>query len=264
MMRVRSQSLLRPHHGHQTLPAHASSASRSGHQHAVRGDRQDHAPHGLASSRFKLARALTDRPTRTVPGPYSCWCPLSSRRVPRSDTCWPTSCHRERRVQGAGRRRRDFIQIDEPHHVCTPAMPDVAGASIARWTAWPPSSRSSVLRQPLRPAVQRPCGLPQRLPNGQRHPCLAIVLEFANRGWRTRQLEACHATRSWARGHRREGVPLETAPTWPSASATILRYVPPTAVANPDCGFWETPRWVCQRNCARWWTARAASATSGG
>jgi 5-methyltetrahydropteroyltriglutamate--homocysteine methyltransferase len=80
-----------------------------------------------------------------------------------------------------------------------------------------------------------------------------VVLEFANRG-----LDADERWRDWPR-HLELGAGVvdvkafkaETAAEVAERIRVLLRHVPADKLwLNPDCGFWETPRWVTRLKLA--------------
>jgi 5-methyltetrahydropteroyltriglutamate--homocysteine methyltransferase len=80
-----------------------------------------------------------------------------------------------------------------------------------------------------------------------------IVLEFANRG-----LDEPDRWKEWPR-HLELGAGVidvkafraETADDVAERIRALLRCVPAEKLwLNPDCGFWETPRWVARRKLA--------------
>jgi 5-methyltetrahydropteroyltriglutamate--homocysteine methyltransferase len=80
-----------------------------------------------------------------------------------------------------------------------------------------------------------------------------VVLEFANRG-----LDEASRWRDWP-AHLELGAGVidvkafraETAEEVAERIRALLRCVPAERLwLNPDCGFWETPRWVVKRKLA--------------
>ena len=80
-----------------------------------------------------------------------------------------------------------------------------------------------------------------------------IVLEFANRGF-----DEPDRWKEWPK-HLELGAGVidvkafraETAQDVAERVRTLLRFVAPDKLwLNPDCGFWETPRWVVRKKLA--------------
>ena len=217
------------------------------------------APQGLGIvEEFRLARSLTDRPLKaTVPGPYTLLVPLRVGAAYRDrDTLLAdlvaivnAEC---RALVDAG---AEFVQIDEPHHgmyagsvhdVTRGINQAVAGveAKIAVHVCFGnlygrPFSAVRDYRNLL--AVVGDLAASQ------------VVLEFANRG-----LDEPARWRDWP-AHLELGAGVidvkafraETAEEVAERIRALLRCVPAERLwLNPDCGFWETPRWVARRKLA--------------
>ena len=150
----------------------------------------------------------------------------------------------------------DFIQIDEPHSgMYAGAAPDFAQgvnravegvrAKIAVHVCF-----GNLYGRPFQPVRDYRNVYPAL------HELAAsqVVLEFANRGMDDlRALEGVPDRQgAGRRRHRREGVQGgDGRRRSPSASARSSATSPPDKLwLNPDCGFWETPRWATRHKLA--------------
>ena len=217
------------------------------------------APTGLGIvEEFALARSLTDKPIKaTVPGPYTLLVPLKlgggyrDKDTLLADLVSIVNAECRALVEAGAQ----FIQIDEPHHgMYAGSVPEVA-KGINR----------AVENVPAKIAVHicfgNLYGRPFSAVRDYRNvfPTLAelnaaqIVLEFANRGpedparWKDfpadKELGAGVID---VKAFRAE-TPAEVA----ERIRALLRHVPAERLwVNPDCGFWETPRWVAKRKLA--------------
>ena len=214
------------------------------------------APHGLGIvEEFKLARSLTDRPIKaTVPGPYTLLVPLKlgggyrDRDTLLADLVAIVNAECKALVAVGA----DFIQIDEPHHgMYAGAMPDVA-RGINR--AMDGVAAKLAVHVCFGNLYGRPFSAVRDYRNvfqtvNDIHAS-QIVLEFANRGMEDlAQLEAWPRDKELGAGVIDvKAFRSETGADVAERVRNILRYVPADRLwLNPDCGFWETPRWVCQR-----------------
>ena len=214
------------------------------------------APHGLGIvEEFKLARSLTDRPIKaTVPGPYTLLVPLKlgggyrDRDTLLADLVAIVNAECKALVAVGA----DFIQIDEPHHgMYAGAMPDVA-QGINR--AMDGVAAKLAVHVCFGNLYGRPFSAVRDYRNvfqtvNDIHAS-QIVLEFANRGMEDlAQLEAWPRDKELGAGVIDvKAFRSETGADVAERIRNILRYVPADRLwLNPDCGFWETPRWVCQR-----------------
>jgi len=214
------------------------------------------APHGLGIvEEFKLARSLTDRPIKaTVPGPYTLLVPLKlgggyrDRDTLLADLAAIVNAECKALVAVGA----DFIQIDEPHHgMYAGAMPDVA-RGINR--AMDGVAAKLAVHVCFGNLYGRPFSAVRDYRNvfqtvNDIHAS-QIVLEFANRGMEDlAQLEAWPRDKELGAGVIDvKAFRSETGADVAERIRNILRYVPADRLwLNPDCGFWETPRWVCQR-----------------
>jgi len=214
------------------------------------------APRGLGIvEEFRLARALTTRPIKaTVPGPYTLLVPLRLGGGYRDkDTLLAdlvaivnAEC---RALEAAG---ADFIQIDEPHHgMYAGSVPQVAkginravegvGAKLAVHICF-----GNLYGRPFS-AVRDYRNV---VPTLDEIHASQIVLEFANRG-----MSDLDGLKEFPRDKELgagvidvKAFKSETAAEVAERVRALLRYVAPEKVwLNPDCGFWETPRRVCQQ-----------------
>ena len=214
------------------------------------------APHGLGIvEEFKLARSLTNRPIKaTVPGPYTLLVPLKlgggyrDRDTLLADLVAIVNAECKALVAVGA----DFIQIDEPHHgMYAGAMPDVA-RGINR--AMDGVAAKLAVHVCFGNLYGRPFSAVRDYRNvfqtvNDIHAS-QIVLEFANRGMEDlAQLEAWPRDKELGAGVIDvKAFRSETGADVAERIRNILRYVPADRLwLNPDCGFWETPRWVCQR-----------------
>jgi 5-methyltetrahydropteroyltriglutamate--homocysteine methyltransferase len=217
------------------------------------------APEGLGIvDEFKLARSLTQRPIKaTVPGPYTLLVPLKLGAGYRDkDTLLAdlvgivnAEC---RALVAAG---ANFIQIDEPHH-------GMYGGSVHDVTRGINRAVEGVSAKiAVHVCFGNLYGRPFSAVRDYRNvfPTLAdlqasqIVLEFANRGmddpaqWkdfpRDKELGAGVVDV--------KAFKAETAADVAARIRAFLPHVPPERLwLNPDCGFWETPRWVVKQKLA--------------
>jgi 5-methyltetrahydropteroyltriglutamate--homocysteine methyltransferase len=217
------------------------------------------APRGLGIvEEFTLARALTSKPIKaTVPGPYTLLVPLRigggyrDKDTLLADLVGVVNAECKALV-AAGCQ---FIQIDEPHHgMYAGSVHDVSrginravegvNAKIAVHVCF-----GNLYGRPFS-AVRDYRSL---LPVLGDLTASQIVVEFANRGledparWKDfppdKELGAGVVDVKAFRA--------ETGADVAERIRTVLRYVPAERLwVNPDCGFWETPRWVVKRKLA--------------
>jgi 5-methyltetrahydropteroyltriglutamate--homocysteine methyltransferase len=211
------------------------------------------APHGLGIvEEFRVARALTDRPLKaTVPGPYTLLVPLKLGGAYRDkDTLLAdlvaivnAEC---RALVAAG---ASFIQIDEPHHGMYAGSVHDVTRGINRAVAGVEAKIA------VHVCFGNLYGRPFSAVRDYRNlfPVLGdlaasqVVLEFANRG-----LDELERWRDWP-AHLELGAGVVDVKAFKSETAEevaerirgLLRCIPAERLwLNPDCGFWETPRWV--------------------
>jgi 5-methyltetrahydropteroyltriglutamate--homocysteine methyltransferase len=217
------------------------------------------APTGLGIvEEFTLARSLTDKPIKaTVPGPYTLLVPLKVGAGYRDkDTLLAdlvaivnAEC---RALVAAG---ASFIQIDEPHHgMYAGSVHDVTrginravegvNAKIAVHVCF-----GNLYGRPFS-AVRDYRNL---FPTLGDLNASQIVLEFANRG-----MEDPARWKDFPRDKELGAGVIDVKAFRAESAAEVterirafLQYIPAERLwLNPDCGFWETPRWVVKRKLA--------------
>jgi 5-methyltetrahydropteroyltriglutamate--homocysteine methyltransferase len=217
------------------------------------------APQGLGIvEEFQLARSLTTRPLKaTVPGPYTLLVPLKlgaaykDKDTLLADLVAIINAECKALVKAGA----SFIQIDEPHHgMYAGTVHDVTrginrvvdgvDAKIAVHVCF-----GNLYGRPFG-AVRDYRNL---LPTLNDLKASQIVLEFANRGF-----DEPDRWKEWP-AHLELGAGVidvkafwaETAQDVAERVRTLLRFVSPDKLwLNPDCGFWETPRWVVRKKLA--------------
>ncbi|HET7340167.1 MAG TPA: methionine synthase [Methylomirabilota bacterium] len=218
------------------------------------------APEGLGIvEEFRLARTLTTRPLKaTVPGPYTLMVPLklggayADRDTLLADLVAVVNAECKALVEAGA----DFIQIDEPHHgMYAGSVHDVSrgiNAAVAGVRA----------RIAVHVCFGNLYGRPFSAVRDYRNlfPVLGdlhasqVVLEFANRG-----LDDAARFKDWPRrlelGAGVIDVKAFKAETAEDVAARIRAVLacgiaPDKLWVNPDCGFWETPRWVVKHKLA--------------
>jgi 5-methyltetrahydropteroyltriglutamate--homocysteine methyltransferase len=217
------------------------------------------APQGLGIvEEFRLARTLTQKPIKaTVPGPYTLLVPLRLGGGYRDkDTLLAdlvgivnAEC---RALVAAG---ATFIQVDEPHHGMYAGSVHDVKAGINR--AVDGVDAKIAVHICFGNLYGRPFSAVRDYRNV--FPTLAdlkasqIVLEFANRGpedparWRDfpRDKELGAGVIDV------KAFKAETAADVAERIRAFLPYIEPERLwLNPDCGFWETPRWVVKQKLA--------------
>ena len=217
------------------------------------------APQGLGIvDEWKLARSLTAKPLKaTVPGPYTLLVPLRLAGGYRDkDTLLAdlvgivnAEC---RALEAAG---ADFIQIDEPHHGMYAGSVHDVTRGINRAVA---GLRAKIA---VHVCFGNLYGRPFSPVRDYRNlfPVLGdlaasqIVLEFANKG-----LDDPARWKDFPRDKELgagvidvKAFKAETAADVAERIRTFLPYVGPERLwLNPDCGFWETPRWIVKQKLA--------------
>jgi len=217
------------------------------------------APGGLGIvDEFKVARALTSKPLKaTVPGPYTLLVPLrlggpyKDKGTLLADlvTIVNAEC---RALVAVG---ADFIQIDEPHHgmyagtvheVTTGVNKAVQGvdAKIAVHVCF-----GNLYGRPFAAVrdYRNVFGTLGDIDASQ------IVLEFANRG-----MDDPARWKDWPKDKELGAGVIDVKafrPETPRDVAdrvrAILKHIAPDKLwLNPDCGFWETPRWATKAKLA--------------
>jgi 5-methyltetrahydropteroyltriglutamate--homocysteine methyltransferase len=217
------------------------------------------APRGLGIvEEFTLARSLTQKPIKaTVPGPYTLLVPLKLGGGYRDkDTLLAdlvgivnAECHA---LVAAG---ASFIQIDEPHHgMYAGSVHDVTrginravegvNAKIAVHVCF-----GNLYGRPFS-AVRDYRNV---FPTLGELKASQIVLEFANRGMEdpARWKDFPDDKELGAGVIDVKAFKAETAADVAERIRAFLTYVPAERLwLNPDCGFWETPRWVVKQKLA--------------
>ena len=214
------------------------------------------APRGLGIvEEFTLARGLTGRRIKaTVPGPYTLLVPVRLGGGYRDKgtlladlvSIVNAEC---RALVAAG---ADFIQIDEPHHGMYHGAVHEVGHGVNR--AVEGVDAKIAVHVCFGNLYGRPFSSVRDYTNvfATLHELRAsqVVLEFANRG--------LDDAARWADFPRDKelgaGVidvkafKAETAEDVATRVRALLRHVAPEKLwLNPDCGFWETPRWVVKQ-----------------
>jgi 5-methyltetrahydropteroyltriglutamate--homocysteine methyltransferase len=218
------------------------------------------APRGLGIvEEFKLARGLTQKPIKaTVPGPYTLLVPLrlgdggyTDRETVLADLVEIVNAECRALVDAGAQ----FIQIDEPHHgMYSGAIHEVA-KGINRAVAGVQAKIAVHI------CFGNLYGRPFSAVRDYRNvfatlgelDASQVVLEFANRG-----LDDGACWKDFPREKELgagvidvKAFKAETAADVAERIRALLRYVPPERLwINPDCGFWETPRWVVRRKLA--------------
>jgi 5-methyltetrahydropteroyltriglutamate--homocysteine methyltransferase len=217
------------------------------------------APTGLGIvDEFTLARTMTEKPIKaTVPGPYTLLVPLKLGAGYRDkDTLLAdlvaivnAEC---RALVAAG---ASFIQIDEPHHgMYAGSVHDVTrginravdgvDAKIAVHVCF-----GNLYGRPFS-AVRDYRNL---FPTLGDLKASQIVLEFANRGMEDpARWKDFPADKELGAGVVDvKAFKAETAAEVAERIRGLLQHIPAERLwLNPDCGFWETPRWVVKRKLA--------------
>jgi len=214
------------------------------------------APDGLGIvEEFTLARSLTAKPLKaTVPGPYTLMVPLKlgggyqDKDTLLADLVGLVNAECAALVKAGA----NFIQIDEPHHGMYAGSVHDVTKGINR------AVEGVHAKIAVHVCFGNLYGRPFSAVRDYRNlfPVVAdlkasqIVLEFANRG-----LDAPERWQDWPR-HLELGAGVidvkafkaETADDVAARIRALLRYVPADKLwLNPDCGFWETPRWVVKQ-----------------
>jgi 5-methyltetrahydropteroyltriglutamate--homocysteine methyltransferase len=214
------------------------------------------APQGLGIvEEFKLTRELTGKPIKaTVPGPYTLLVPLKlgggyrTRDTLLADLVAIVNAECRALVAVGA----DFIQIDEPHHGMYHGSAHDVGQGLNR--AVEGVEAKIAVHVCFGNLYGRPFSPVRDYANvfATLHELHAsqIVLEFANRG-----LDEAARWRDFPRDKELgagvidvKAFRAETAEEVAARIRALLRYVAPDKLwLNPDCGFWETPRWVTRR-----------------
>jgi len=217
------------------------------------------APRGLGIvEEFKLARSLTSRPLKaTVPGPYTLLVPLKlgagyrDKDTLLGDLVRIVNAECRALVEAGA----DCIQIDEPHSGMYPGAAPRFDQGVNRVVE---GVRAKIA---VHVCFGNLYGRPFAAVRDFRalYPVLRdlrasqIILEFANRGMEDLKLWREFPT------DKELGAGVIDVKAFKAESAAdvaeriraILKYVAPEKLwLNPDCGFWETPRWVVKHKLA--------------
>jgi len=217
------------------------------------------APRGLGIvEEFKLARSLTSRPLKaTVPGPYTLLVPLKlgagyrDKDTLLGDLVRIVNAECRALVEAGA----DCIQIDEPHSGMYPGAAPRFDQGVNRVVE---GVRAKIA---VHVCFGNLYGRPFAAVRDFRalYPVLRdlrasqIILEFANRGMEDLKLWREFPTDKElgagvidVKAFKAES-PLEVA----ARIRALLEHVAPEKLwLTPDCGFWETPRWVVRQKLA--------------
>ena len=217
------------------------------------------APAGLGIvEEFKIARTLTQKPIKaTVPGPYTLLVPLKlgggyrDKETLLADLAGLVNAECKALVAAGA----TFIQIDEPHHgMYAGSVHDVNGG-INR------AVEGVNAKIAVHVCFGNLYGRPFSAVRDYRNVFAAlgdlkasqIVLEFANRGmedparWKDFPVDK----ELGAGVIDVKAFKAETAADVAERIRAFLPYIPAERLwLNPDCGFWETPRWVVKQKLA--------------
>ena len=217
------------------------------------------APRGLGIvEEFALARSLTQKPIKaTVPGPYTLLVPLKLGGAYRDrDTLLAdlvaivnAECH------ALVRAGAEFIQIDEPHHGMYSGSVHEVTKGINR------AVEGVDAKIAVHVCFGNLYGRPFSAVRDYRNvfPTLGdlkvsqVVLEFANRG-----MEDPARWKDFPKDKELGAGVVDVKAFWAESAADVaeriralLEHIPAERLwVNPDCGFWETPRWVARRKLA--------------
>jgi 5-methyltetrahydropteroyltriglutamate--homocysteine methyltransferase len=217
------------------------------------------APEGLGIvEEFKLARALTQKPIKaTVPGPYTLLVPLKlgggyrDKATLLADLVEIVNAECKALVAAGA----SFIQIDEPHHGMYAGSVHDVTRGINR------AVEGVNAKIAVHVCFGNLYGRPFSAVRDYRNvfPTLGdlkasqIVLEFANRG-----MEDAARWKDFPKDKELgagvidvKAFKAETAADVAERIRAFLPHIPADRLwLNPDCGFWETPRWVVKRKLA--------------
>jgi 5-methyltetrahydropteroyltriglutamate--homocysteine methyltransferase len=214
------------------------------------------APRGLGIvEEFKLARELTGKRLKaTVPGPYTLLVPLKlgggyrDKDTLLADLVKIVNAECKALVAVGA----DFIQIDEPHHGMYHGSAHDVGRGVNLATAG--VDAKIAVHVCFGNLYGRPFSAVRDYANvfGTLHEIEAsqIVLEFANRGLDdpARWKEFPRDKELGAGVIDVKAFKSETPHDVAQRIRALLRHVAPDKLwLNPDCGFWETPRWVVKQ-----------------
>jgi 5-methyltetrahydropteroyltriglutamate--homocysteine methyltransferase len=217
------------------------------------------APHGLGIvDEFKLARSLTGRPLKaTVPGPYTLLVPLKlgggyrDKDTLLADLVGVVNAE----CKALAALGASFIQIDEPHHGMYPGTAPQVAKGINR--AVEGIDAKIAVHICFGNLYGRPFSAVRDYRNvfAALHELQAsqIVLEFANKGpEEPERWKEFPADKELGAGVVDvKAFKAETPGDVAERIRALLRHVGPERLwLNPDCGFWETPRWVVKQKLA--------------
>jgi 5-methyltetrahydropteroyltriglutamate--homocysteine methyltransferase len=217
------------------------------------------APGGLGIvEEFTLARSLTQKPIKaTVPGPYTLLVPLKlgagyrDKDTLLADLVGIVNAECKALVSAGA----NFIQIDEPHHGMYAGSVHDVTRGINR--AVEGVSAKIAVHVCFGNLYGRPFSAVRDYRNV--FPTLAdlkasqIVLEFANRG-----MEDPERWKDFPKDKELGAGVIDVKAFWAETAQEVaerirrfLPHISPERLwLNPDCGFWETPRWVTKRKLA--------------
>jgi 5-methyltetrahydropteroyltriglutamate--homocysteine methyltransferase len=217
---------------------------------------QVQAPRGLGIlEEFRLARQLTSKPLKaTVPGPFTLMIPLrvAGGYTDRDTLLADLTAIVNVECRALAEAGADLIQIDEPnfamHRGPLPALASVFNRAV----------EGVGVPMALHVCFGNLYGRPFPAERSYEHlfPALLdvrarqLILEFANRGMRETTLwEEFPSDKELGAGVIDvKAFRAETAEEVADRIRLLLRSVPPDKLwLNPDCGFWETPRWIARR-----------------
>jgi len=217
------------------------------------------APEGLGIvEEFKLARSLTSRRIKaTVPGPYTLLVPLKLGGGYRDkDTLLADLVEIVRaECRALVEAGADFIQIDEPHSGMYSGAPPRFDQGVNRVVEG--IEAKIAVHVCFGNLYGRPFSAVRDFRN--LYPLLRdlrasqIVLEFANRGFDDLRFwnEFPTDMELGAGVIDVKAFKAESAADVAARIHEVLRHVAPDRLwLNPDCGFWETPRWVVKQKLA--------------
>ncbi len=217
------------------------------------------APRGLGIvEEFTLAHSLTRKPLKaTVPGPYTLLVPLrlgggyKDKDTLLADLVGIVNAEC-RALVAAGAR---FIQIDEPHHGMYSGSVHEVNKGINR------AVEGVDAKIAVHVCFGNLYGRPFSAVRDYRNvfatlvdlKASQVVLEFANRGMEDpARWEDFPKDKELGAGVVDvKAFKAETAQDVAERVRTLLHHIPAERLwLNPDCGFWETPRWVVKHKLA--------------
>jgi 5-methyltetrahydropteroyltriglutamate--homocysteine methyltransferase len=214
------------------------------------------APRGLGTiDDFRLARQMTEKPLKaTCPGPLTLSLPIrrgavyATREALIEDLIPIVNAE----LKGLVEVGADFIQIDEPYHGM---RADDSRSWLEVFNAVVEGVRAKIaLHVCFGNLNSKPFATPRSyahlFPHVLEAQCDQLVLEFANREMADLDL--------WQRypNDKELGVGVIDVKAFRAESASVVAARirraldvagPEKLVINPDCGFWETPRWIARQ-----------------